>query len=46
MHPAPVPVVFIPDCGHLPTLERPAECAAVFQRFLDGLTGLRPAAKG
>ena len=27
----------IEDCGHLPTLERPAECAALFRDFLNGL---------
>jgi pimeloyl-ACP methyl ester carboxylesterase len=26
------------DCGHLPTLEEPAECAVLFVEFLDDRT--------
>jgi pimeloyl-ACP methyl ester carboxylesterase len=26
------------DCGHLPTLEEPAECAVLFFEFLDDKT--------
>ena len=31
----------IKDCGHLPALERPAECAALFRDFLNGLAQRR-----
>ena len=30
----------IKDCGHLPTLEQPVECAVRFNRFLESGTGL------
>jgi pimeloyl-ACP methyl ester carboxylesterase len=31
----------LPKCGHLPTLEEPAECAVLFVEFLEGEAGHR-----
>ena len=32
------------NCGHLPTLQQPSECAVLFKRFLDSSPGLLDAA--
>ena len=36
----------IEDCGHLPTLEQPVECAVRFKAFLDSATGPRHLTQG